>query len=218
VRRSSSFSSRIGVVTGLESEAKIVRKRLTLNVVCSGGDPARAAWLAQTLIANGATSLMSIGIAGGLNPDLKPGTLIVADEVVTDYGRYPAVSTCARSIKAQVGRIYAGLDIVADTAKKSDLFARTGAQAVDMESGAVARVAYETSIPFIGIRAIADPAWHGLPSAALLKLTTDGRPRLGAVFWSVLTKPGQIPALITTARETGEALESLRNACRRLGK
>jgi hypothetical protein len=51
-----------------------------------------------------------------------------------------------------------------------------------------------------------------------LALSEDGRPRLGAVLWSVLTKPGQIPALIRTANETRAALKSLRRAARRLSR
>jgi hypothetical protein len=36
------------------------------------------------------------------------------------------------------------------------------------------------------------------------------------VFWSILTNPGQIPALIRTGNETSKALKRLRGAAYRL--
>ena len=75
-------------------------------------------------------------------------------------------------------------------------------------------MAAEAGIPFMALRAIADPAWHGLPAAALLPLDEHGRPRLGAVFGSIMKKPGQIPGLIVTAFDTRAALKALLRAGR----
>ncbi len=211
--RSSSFSSRIGIVTGIAAETRLAR-RMTGNVRCAGGRPDIAAAHARALISGGATSLMSFGIAGGLAAGLEPGTLIVADRVITDDDAFPANPAAARTLGARIGAIYGGSPIVATAAAKAALATRSGALAVDLESGAVARVAHEAGLPFIAIRAIADPSWHGLPPAALLPLALDGRPNLGAVIASVLRHPGQISGLITTARETKAALTALRRAAR----
>lgn len=205
----------IGIVVGLASEAKLAR-RLSPNVLCSGGRPDVAARQALELINGGATTLMSFGIAGGLSPALRPGSRIVATEIITDFDRYPALANCAKIVKAHTGAIYGSWSIAGTAEEKAEIFARTGALAVDMESGAVARVAMEHDIPFIALRTIADPASHGLPPAALLPLTEAGQPRLLTVLLSVLKNPGQIPGLIRTARETGKALKSLLRATRRL--
>jgi adenosylhomocysteine nucleosidase len=186
--------------------------------LCSGGRPDVAAIQAHTLIQTGATTLMSFGIAGGLSSKLRPGSLVVADEVITDFDRYPAIASCAPVIQAHVGPIYGSWTIVTTAAEKQALRKRTGALAVDMESGPVARVAMEAGVPFIALRAVADPVTHGLPPAALLPLDEQGRPNLPAVFWSILTNPLQIPALIGTGNQTKTALGRLRWAGRKLSR
>jgi adenosylhomocysteine nucleosidase len=216
VSRGSALStSLIGVVVGLSAEAQIAR-RLSNNVLCSGGRADVAARHARTLIEGGATSLMSVGIAGGLAPGLPTGTVIVATEILTEHATYPALSECAARAKARAGPIFGGVDIVATVEEKAALAARTGAVAVDLESGPVARAAQAAGIPFIAIRAIADPAWDALPPAALLPLDHQGRPNLRRVLWSVLKNPKQVSALIKTGRDTKTALEALNRACRRL--
>jgi len=209
------LSGSLGIVTGLAAEAALAR-RISNNVLCSGGRPDVAGQMAERLVGAGATSLMSFGICGGLKPGLTPGTLIVATEIVTDDTRYPAMAACAKAIRARTGIIYGGDAIVATPREKAELAARTGALAVDLESGPVSQVAARAGIPFIALRAVADPAEHGLPPAALLALNAEGQPRLWAVFLSVLIRPGQIRALMTTARETKLAMEALRRGRRRL--
>ena len=78
--------------------------------------------------------------------------------------------------------------------------------------------AMEAGIPFIAIRAVADPVTHGLPPAALLPLDEKGNPNLLAVFGSILKNPGQIPALIGTGNQTRVALRRLSWAGRELSQ
>ncbi len=210
-------SPQIGIVVGIAAEAKSAH-RLSANILCSGGRPDIAANQAYALIQTGATTLMSFGIAGGLSSKLRPGSLVVADEVITEFDRFPALSICAGIVKAHVGAIYGSWTIVATAAEKRALRKGTGALAVDMESGPVARVAMEAGIPFIALRAIADPAGHGLPPAALLPLDGKGHPNLLAVFMSILKNPGQIPALMGTGNQTRIALKRLRWAGAKLSR
>ena len=213
----SPIANQIGVVVGIAAEAKSAH-RLSPNILCSGGRPDIAANQAHALIKTGATTLMSFGIAGGLSSKLRPGSLVVADEVITDLDRYPAVSSSATMIRAHVGPIFGSWEIVSSPNEKRAIRKQTGALAVDMESGPVARVAMEAGIPFIAIRAIADPVTHGLPPAALLPLDEKGNPNLLAVFGSILKNPLQIPALIGTGNQTRVALRRLRWAGRKLSR
>ena len=75
----------LGVVTGLKSEAKLLNG---LNVTCvsTGGQAREARRKIDRLIAEGASGLVSFGIAGALSPDLKTGDLVVADIVANDIG------------------------------------------------------------------------------------------------------------------------------------
>jgi hypothetical protein len=212
-RRGSLPPARIGIVTGLDVEARLAR-RLSDRVACSAGVPGQAAREAEKLISAGAEILMSFGIAGGLAPDLPPGTLIVADRIVTEDATYPSVSTLAASLSARIGALYGDIRIASQPSDKESVFSLTSALAVDLESGETARVAAAAGIPFMALRAIADPAWRGLPEAALLPLDAAGRPRLPAIFASIMKRPGQIPGLVMTAFDTRAALRALLRACR----
>jgi adenosylhomocysteine nucleosidase len=75
----------LGVVTGLKSEAKLL-KGLKFACVSTGGQAREARRKIDRLIAEGATGLISFGIAGALSPDLRTGDLIVSDMVANDIG------------------------------------------------------------------------------------------------------------------------------------
>ena len=206
----------LGIVVGMAAEARLAR-RITPHVRVAAGLPGEPARLAAQLVAEGATILISFGIAGGLTNDVVPGTLIVADRIVTDDGEFPGTSALAAALGARIGAIYGGLGIVATPDDKRDLHHRTGALAVDMETGGVAWLAAKAGVPFIAIRAIADPAWRTLPPAATLPLDANGHPRLGAVFSSIFRQPNQLPHLIAVARESGAAMRALARVGRILG-
>ena len=75
----------LGVVTGLKSEAKLLQG-LGFACVSTGGQAREARRKIDRLIAEGATGLVSFGIAGALSPDLKTGDLVIADLVANDIG------------------------------------------------------------------------------------------------------------------------------------
>ena len=78
--------------------------------------------------------------------------------------------------------------ILATEDAKRAAWRETGALAVDMESAVVARAADAAGIPFLVLRAIADPAVRELPSAALIPLAENGTPALARVLVFTRTK------------------------------
>jgi adenosylhomocysteine nucleosidase len=195
---------RPGIVVGMGAEARIAR-RFGFPVATLGG--------AEGLLADGADGLISFGIAGGLAPGLKPGTLVVATEVIAGDGRrYPAMDVTASVTGAVRAPVFGGREIVSRAEDKRALHDTTGAVAVDLESAEVARLCAAAGVPFAIIRAIGDPAERDLPPAALVGLRPDGGVDILAVLRSVLRSPGQIPALLTVALDTQRALASLGQA------
>ena len=75
----------LGVVTGLTSEATLL-KSLGLVCVSTGGQAREARRKIDRLVGEGATGLVSFGIAGALSPELRTGDLVVADMVANDIG------------------------------------------------------------------------------------------------------------------------------------
>ncbi|WP_051248286.1 hypothetical protein [Inquilinus limosus] len=211
----------LGILTGLAREAEIAR-RISPLVACSASDPARADALARDLIGRGATILLSFGIGGGLAPELSTGRLVIGTAVRTGSVAYPCDEDLAVRLgvvlpDALRGNVWGG-DIIVDTAAaKARLHRDSGAVIVDLESAAVAIAAAEAGLPFGVLRAVADPAGHGLPPAALVGLDAEGRPAIGPVLRALARSPGQLPALIRLGRQSGAAMKALLAAAGRLG-
>jgi len=207
--------------SGLAAEAKIAREA-GFQVIVGAGDPQRTAALVAAA-ARHAKCLVSFGVAGGLAPHLKPGDVILSTEVI-GHGRrwrpsdafHAEMTSLAPRIGAVAGPVLGASDIVATEDDKRRAWERTGALAVDMESGIVARTAEAAGIPFLVLRTIADPASRELPPAALIPLSQDGTPALRRVVTEVLRRPRQIGALFGLARETRQALSALAGPARAL--
>ncbi len=207
--------------TGLRSEARIIARRGIEVIACGGHGDVLSARLSARIAAARPAGLLSIGIAGALDPELRVG------DVVTDGdGGWLDIRNGAGILVRHAGtgqhdeqegagsadkfRRVIGTPMPAATAAaKAQLRAATGAAAVDMESHVVARVAAAHALPFVVLRVISDTAVRDLPAAACVPLTDSGGVRLGAVLAAVLRDPRQIGALVGLARDTRFALEVL---------
>jgi hopanoid-associated phosphorylase len=205
-------------VVGMRSEAALLPKGL--RAVVTGGDPKRAAALlaAQT---GEVAGVLSFGIAGGLDPALAPGDLVVATRVRGPGGAWGAdmgwAAALARATGARLGTLAGARRVVADpVAKRALRNATGGALAVDLESEAAAAFAAARGVPFAALRAVADTAEEGVPRAAAAGLTADGRPAAGRVALSLLRRPKELPAVLAVARRTRVALGALGRAAKAL--
>lgn len=201
----------LGVVVGMAAEARIARQA-PWRVAVGGGTPEGAMRAARDLVAAGAKGLVSFGLAGALAPSLKPGAVLIPSAVVTLGDSFACDSAIASLLGLpDSGTILGGETIVATAADKRRLWQHTGALAVDLESGAVARVAREAGLPFAVLRVICDPAGRDLPPAALAALDAAGAIGITRVLASILRDPRQIPVLIALGREAAAARRALRD-------
>jgi len=199
----------LAIVVGLHAEARLAR-RLGVSVFVGGGTAAGADAAAARAVAAGATALLSFGLAGGLDPALRPGDLVVPSAVVSRGVVFNADAALAARIGGTASDRLLGADaIAADAAARRCLWQRTGAAAVDLESGAVARVAAAHGLPFAVLRAICDPAERDLPPAALVALDARGAIGLARIAGSLASRPGQIPALLRLAADAAAARRTL---------
>jgi adenosylhomocysteine nucleosidase len=200
---------------GLRAEARIAA-RFGYPVLAGGGAPEGAAEAASRLAARGARALVSFGLAGGLDPSLRAGRLIIPSAVLAQTDRLSADPLIAERFGGLTGHLLlAGSAIASDAASKCHLRATTRADAIDLESGAVARTAVACGLPFVVVRAICDPADRDLPPAALIALDAAGGVGFRAVVRSVLRQPGQLPDLLALARDAMLARRALIQLARR---
>lgn len=124
------------------------------------------------------------GVAGGINPDLKVGDLVIGDKLcqhdmditafnhdhgyISGFGTYAASDkylvslakdlASKNNIPAIVGTIATGDAFINCNTKKEWIRKTFNADALEMEGGAVAQVCQTYDIPYLIIRSISDTA------------------------------------------------------------
>ena len=210
----------VGVVTGLLFEAAIVERNARESgvadriLVKAGLGRLEARRAAEALIADGATMLLSFGIAGGLAPAALCGAAFTADSVVGDDALACSAAWSDR-LRTGLGVELRGTlaqtsRIIGQSSEKAALFSATGALAADMESYGVGEAARDADLPFAVLRVIADTAGDDLPDIALDAMAPDGSLKVRETLSRILQHPAQIPGLIRLGRATGRARKRLR--------
>jgi adenosylhomocysteine nucleosidase len=224
----------VGVVAALASEARTLGPSMP-----RGGDPplselavlgagsllalsgigrAAAAAAAQALVDAGVSALMTFGMAGGLDPALKPGSVVIPREVISPDGtRYAACRAWREQVAAAVsalravseGNLLTSTQAIETPADKASAFHTTGAAAVDMESAAVAEIAAKHNLPFIAVRVIVDTAADMLPRA-VVAASRAGKVQLARLIGGLILAPREIASMIRLAQRYRIAMHSLR--------
>ena len=213
--------NRIGIITGLASEARCFARRQSdrqLDIACSGADPFRADELARRMAAANCDGLVSFGLAGGLAPDLRCGDLILPESVVSGSSIWPTDDgwrgrLCERlrpETNVLSGAIAGSPALVSTPEDKAALREKTNASAVDMESQAVAAAAAEAKLPFLVVRVIADTYDKAVPAWTTDIISPRGNIRSFAAMMALVANPGDFPRLFTLAKENGQAMSVLR--------
>jgi adenosylhomocysteine nucleosidase len=184
--------SAIGLVTALHLETRAVLAALTRTrrirpaprpswtgragarevVVVQGGVGPDAAALAAAAVPANVVLLGSIGFAGGLDPALGPGDVVVASSIVwDDHGvacRYDVAPTLVETLLRVLrpvlprppgaGPLFSTSAIITGVDAKRAAHRRHAAVAVEMEAAALARHASAHGIPLFALRVVLDPA------------------------------------------------------------
>lgn len=88
---------KVAVITGMRAEAALLPRGVAF--VCTGGRAAKAEAEARRLLTEGAQGLLSFGIAGGLDPALATGALVIGTGVVVGDAVIACDVTWAESLR-----------------------------------------------------------------------------------------------------------------------
>lgn len=208
-------------VTGLTREAGIVAGDDVL-VLASGGRTGSLAERIEAMLSPEVAGLISIGIAGALDPALKVGDAVIASRVTASDEQWSADKGWRERLAVALPGVrqeaIAGADrMIIEPADKLALRQATGAACVDMESHVTAAVAQRRGLPFAVVRIISDASHRALPKAVQVGMKPDGGMDLAAVLRSLAGDPRQLPGLIRTGLEAEAAFRALVGVRGRLG-
>jgi adenosylhomocysteine nucleosidase len=221
---------RVGVVTGLVMEARIVAKaanegghhRPHLKIAGPGAPTAQVT--VDRLIAEGAEAILSFGLAGGLDPSIPPGALIVPEGVLlpesdglkvleTDRRwRNRLVNLLSSGSEVRENPLLCSFEPVLGVADKAKLHQDSEAGAVDMESALIARAAANRSVPFLALRAVSDCAATAIPAAAASAMTQGGRLNIWPIIVALATGQLNLLDLLHVGRQSQLAVGNLSRA------
>ncbi len=177
----------------------------TILLICAGAGPENASLATEKLISQGAKCLISWGCAAALNNTLRPGDIIITNTLIdTEFTRFEVKTSWAEKTLSALqdalvvhnGLLAESKAIVSSSVHKQQLHANTGADILDMESVAVAKVAQQHNLPFLAIRAVADPATMTLPTAVSSSLDANGQVRITKILLFLLLHPTELPELL----------------------
>ena len=146
-------------------------------------------------------AVISTGYAGALDPALALGDIVVAQEVL-DYAtgeHYPCAEVLGHTSQ---GVVLSQDRIANDSAEKQQLFNKTGACAVEMESAGVAARSKRAGLPFCCIKVISDVASESFGLDLNKMRTSEGRVARGKIIVQALVRPNLVPGLLQLKRRT----------------
>jgi nucleoside phosphorylase len=202
------------VCFALEQEAAPFRKMamkipdveiLVTGIGSKNADAAVRRFLAKNL----PKLVLSCGFAGGLDPARKSG------DVVFMTG-YPALEERLLGVDAVMTSFFSSPRIATTAAEKKQLRAKTGADVVEMESGAILAVCRESRIPCAMLRVISDTADEDLPLDFNKLVNENANLNYAKLAWAIIKVPRKIGALIELHRKTSTAAHQLADALSKL--
>jgi adenosylhomocysteine nucleosidase len=193
-------------------DAERYRKRrdgIEWVVLVTGAGAGNASRAAARVLGNEPFDLViSSGLAGGLRPEFRPGTVLVARKVLRlEDGRELATSPEPARIAVEQGAREAVLVTakrVAGTAEEKRRLGLT-ADAVEMESFAVVEAAAARGVPTAAIRAVSDPVEGDLPVDFNRVFDSRGRVCGAALAGALVRRPAAMAGLLRLAKESRRA-------------
>ena len=149
--------------------------------------------------------LLSSGYAGALDPAIAHGELFLATN-------FSSLALLSRS-KARRGMLTTQARAAETVEEKAALARATGAQAVDMETSAVARICAKRNVPMLSLRAISDTASAPIPVPLTVSYDlARQRPRIAALLGFLARNPSRILPFTRFVRGLAPARAALTSA------
>lgn len=152
------------------------------------------------------SAVLSVGWAGGLNPDASPGKVVHPSTVVN-------AATGKRYASGGTDGILVSAEVIVEPEEKRRLAELHDGDYVDMEAAAVADCAHAAGLPFYAIKAISDAHDERLPD--LNRFNRNGQFKLWRFLAHVAIRPKLWSAIADMSWQSLSARDAL---CKELEK
>lgn len=181
-----------------------------VSVVLSGVMRQRAADAAEWVVRHlQPAEVVLAGVAGGLDPTLRIADVVQPARVVDAMGGAAFRPT---DYDAASGTLITIDEVARLPDQKAALREQHGADAVDMETAAAARVCVSHHVPWRCVRTISDDARTELPPGLMKLIDADGRIQWRTTIGVLAQQPRRIGSLIVLARAMRRATTALAGA------
>lgn len=220
------FTDRLSVKTnvrgnGFEVVQGFLGKRPIAVMLCGVGTEAAARGCEALLAGHHPRWVISAGFAGGLQPQIKRGDLVLATQVQDANGRSLVIDfkgslPAPPGLAIHQGKLLTSERILASASEKQTTGQATGALAVEMETLAVAQVCAKEGQRFLSLRVISDAMNEEVPrDVEKLIAAKTGVQRAGTILGGLFRRPSLVKDLW---RLQEEALVSAENLAKGLEK
>ena len=193
------------VCFAVAQEKQYFHVRGSVHALVTGmGARAAARSLARLLEVDHPRLIIAAGFAGGLNPELKLGQMILDDSDLSEHGL-----NLSGTAALFHGKIHSASKVMVTPLDKASLRKESNADAVDMESSAVRSIARNHRIPMVALRVITDPYNEALPLDFNQFMNTAGSMRYGRLACHLLRNPSNISRLIQFQKKLNYAAQQL---------
>lgn len=184
---------------------KLVRGRNDVHVLITGMGARNAEREVRVVLGRDSPrTVFSSGFAGALNPDLRAGDVLF--DVATTRSDLIAR---LKSLGAKPATFLCEERVAITMQEKLALRARSGSDAVEMESKIISEVCASHGIECITLRAVSDSAHEDLPLDFNALMTPDQRLSPARLAFAIARAPQKIPALVHLGKNSALAAEQL---------
>jgi adenosylhomocysteine nucleosidase len=225
---------RVGIVAAFDREARALIKRRNAAAqargdvlfALSGMGAVRARAAGEHLLEQGATALLSWGVAAALDRGLTAGDLLLPKVILAADLREYSVSAgwqralCERlagGFVVNTGPLAETPMVLSTPAQKRALLLHSSAIAADMESAALAALACEARVPFVSIRAVSDTAGAKVPPWLGAAIDSAGRLSTTRMLKEIIGRPLEWIAMSHLALGFRAARVTLTGVAERVG-
>jgi nucleoside phosphorylase len=205
--------------------------RREVLVITGGIGVRRTRQTVERFVSTPFSIILSVGCAGALAPGLQTGQLILAPNIhlqptkeeeqlqqfPVDVRLLAEMRTAAERLGVPIayGPLFTSPKVLFTPEEKARQGERTGAIAVEMESGVHAEFAAKRGLPFLVMRVILDGVDMTIPAVAGLT-TPEGEVRYVRAATYLATHPHHFSALLAIKRAREVAARSISRLCQAL--